>query len=87
MGVITTKEKEFRKVTQTGNSLSVGLPKSIVDSLGIKRGDELGFDIKDNQIIVTKHEKWEDRVDTELVEMLAETLDEHDEVFKKLKDR
>lgn len=87
MGVIMMKDKEIRKVTQTGNSLSVGLPKSIVDSLGIKRGDELGFDIKDDQIIVTKNDKWEDRVDTELVEMLAETLDEHDEVFKKLKDR
>lgn len=87
MGVVIMKDKEIRKVTQTGNSLSVGLPKSIVDSLGIKRGDELEFDVKDSQIVVNKKDKWEDRVDTEMVEMLAETFDEHNEVFKKLKDR
>ncbi|WP_028783973.1 AbrB/MazE/SpoVT family DNA-binding domain-containing protein [Thalassobacillus devorans] len=81
------RKKETRKVVQTGNSLGVGLPKAIIDSLNIARGDEIEFEVKDDQIILNKKRKWEDEVDIELVKMLAETLDEHDQVFKKLRDR
>ncbi|GAA0606220.1 hypothetical protein GCM10009001_24300 [Virgibacillus siamensis] len=87
MGVGAMAKKEVRKVNQTGNSLSVGLPKSIVDALEIKRGDEMEFEVEDNQIILSKKENWEDHVDTEMVEMLRETFDEHYEVFRNLKDR
>lgn len=87
MSVDAMSNKETRKVSQTGNSLSVGLPKSIIDSLKIKRGDEIEFNVKDNQIILNKKDKWEDRVDTEMLEMLAETFNEHNNVFENLKDR
>ncbi len=80
-------KKEVRKVVQTGNSLSVGLPKKIIDSLNIKRGDEIEFDVKDNQIVLKKKRNWEQEVDTEMLEMLAETFEEHNEVFERLKDR
>ncbi|MGP4071077.1 AbrB/MazE/SpoVT family DNA-binding domain-containing protein [Piscibacillus sp. B03] len=79
--------KESRKVVQTGNSLSVGLPKSIVEQLNIKRGDEFEIDVKDDQIILNKKRKWEEEFDSEIVEMLAETFEEHEEVFRRLKDR
>lgn len=79
--------KESRKVVQTGNSLSVGLPKSIVEQLNIKRGDEFEIDVKDDQIILNKKRKWEEEFDSEVVEMLAETFEEHEEVFRRLKDR
>ncbi|WP_431804786.1 AbrB/MazE/SpoVT family DNA-binding domain-containing protein [Halobacillus andaensis] len=81
------EKKETRKVIQTGNSLSIGLPKSIIDLLKIKRGDEIEFDVIDNQIVLNKKRKWEDEVDTELLDMLAETFKEHDQVFKNLRDR
>ncbi|MFG6119319.1 AbrB/MazE/SpoVT family DNA-binding domain-containing protein [Thalassobacillus sp. B23F22_16] len=87
MGEKPLRKKETRKVVQTGNSLGVGLPKAIIDSLNIARGDEIEFEVKDDQIILNKKRKWEDEVDTELVKMLAETLDEHDQVFKNLRDR
>ncbi|MCP3029620.1 AbrB/MazE/SpoVT family DNA-binding domain-containing protein [Halobacillus sp. A5] len=87
MSGMALSKKETRKVVQTGNSLGVGLPKSIIDSLKIKRGDEIEFDVKDNQIILNKKRKWEEEVDTEMLEMLSETFEEHDEVFKNLKDR
>lgn len=80
-------KKEIRKVSQTGNSLSVGLPKSIIDTLEIKRGDEMEFDVKDGQIVLNKKSKWEDKVDTELLEMLAETFEEHNDVFENLKEK
>jgi len=46
--------KEIRKVGQTGNSLSIGLPKKIADQLNIQRGDELEFNVKDGKIILDK---------------------------------
>ncbi|MFD2706668.1 AbrB/MazE/SpoVT family DNA-binding domain-containing protein [Salibacterium lacus] len=79
--------KESRKVSQTGNSLSVGLPKSITDSLKIKRGDEIEFEVHDNQLVLTKKRKWEEEVDAEMLDMLAETFEEHHDVFENLKDR
>ncbi|MDQ0297847.1 antitoxin component of MazEF toxin-antitoxin module [Salibacterium salarium] len=56
--VIAMSAKEGHKVSQTGNSLSVGLPKSITNSLKIKRGDELEFDIHDNKLVLNKKRKW-----------------------------
>ncbi|SFO89255.1 AbrB/MazE/SpoVT family DNA-binding domain-containing protein [Salibacterium halotolerans] len=79
--------KESRKVTQTGNSLSVGLPKSITDSLKIKRGDDIEFEVQDNKIVLNKKRKWEEDVDPEMLDMLAETFEDHHDVFEKLKDR
>ncbi|SFL92795.1 AbrB/MazE/SpoVT family DNA-binding domain-containing protein [Salibacterium qingdaonense] len=79
--------KESRKVSQTGNSLSVGLPKSITDSLNIKRGDEIEFEVHDNQLVLTKKRKWEEEVDAEMLDMLAETFEDHYDVFENLKDR
>ncbi|QGH36149.1 AbrB/MazE/SpoVT family DNA-binding domain-containing protein [Gracilibacillus salitolerans] len=87
MSVDYMSKKEVRKVVQTGNSLSVGLPKKIIDSLNIKRGDEIEFDVKDNQIVLKKKRNWEQEVDAEMLEMLAETFEEHNEVFERLKDR
>lgn len=87
MSEMTDRKKETRKVVQTGNSLGVGLPKSIIDSLGLSKGDEIEFEVKEDQIILNKKRNWEDEVDTELIEMLGETLNEHDQVFRNLKDR
>ena len=85
MSVIIMNEKETRKVAQMGNSLGIGLPKNIVDSLNIKRGDEIEFVVKENSITLSKKNKLEDQLDVEMIKMLSETFEEHDEVFKRLK--
>lgn len=87
MSEIVMNEKEIRKVNQTGNSLSVGLPKKIVDTLDIKKGDEMVFEVKEGEVLLKKQTYWEDKVDTELLDMLTETFEEHHHVFENLKDR
>ncbi|GGE54648.1 hypothetical protein GCM10011391_36970 [Pullulanibacillus camelliae] len=46
--------KEPRKVTRTGNSLSVGLPKKIVDILNVKRSDVIECDVEEDRMILNK---------------------------------
>ncbi|GGF22944.1 hypothetical protein GCM10010954_22190 [Halobacillus andaensis] len=81
------RKKETRKVVQIGSSFGIELPQSIIDSLKIKRGDEIEFDVRNNQIVLSRKRKWEDEVDAEMLDMLSETLKEHDQVFKNLKNR
>jgi antitoxin MazE len=87
MSVVKMKN-ETRKVNKMGNSLGVGIPKSIIEALDLKKGDEIQFKISDNdRIVMEKKIRLEDKIDQELLEMVAETFREHDEVFKNLKDR
>ncbi|MFB5664105.1 AbrB/MazE/SpoVT family DNA-binding domain-containing protein [Alteribacillus sp. HJP-4] len=88
MGVMNVKNEEVRKVSRMGNSLGVGIPKSIIDTLKLKKGDEIQFNLdENNRIVLEKKNRLEDRVDPELLEMLAETFEEHDDVFRNLRDR
>ncbi|MCE7791702.1 AbrB/MazE/SpoVT family DNA-binding domain-containing protein [Salipaludibacillus sp. CUR1] len=88
MSVMNVRNNEVRKVNRMGNSLGIGIPKSIIDTLELKKGDELQFNLdENNRIVLEKKSKLEDRVDPELLEMLAETFEEHDKVFRHLRDR
>ncbi|AUJ23821.1 AbrB/MazE/SpoVT family DNA-binding domain-containing protein [Virgibacillus dokdonensis] len=78
-------EKETRKVSKLGNSLGVGIPKSMVDALNIRRGDELEFEVKENALVIKRKEKLEDQLEPEFLRMIQETMEEHDELFKRLK--
>ena len=80
-----TMSKETRKVTQFGNSLGVGIPRKIVDSLNIRRGDEIEFEVKNDQIVLKRNSKLEDQVDVEMLKMLQETFQDHNELFERLK--
>ena len=40
------------KITQTGNSLAVRIPKPIADYLHLKRGEEVYISPKDNKLII-----------------------------------
>lgn len=84
MGVMIMN-KETRKVTQFGNSLGVGIPKKILDTLQINRGDEIEFEVKNDLIILKRKEKPEDQVDMEMLKMLQETFEDHNELFERLK--
>ena len=44
-------------IIKIGNFYGTLLPKKILDSLNIKLGDEIDFEIKDNGILIKKHNK------------------------------
>lgn len=41
------------KLSQWGNSQGIRLPKSIIELLNLKTGDDLGLEVKNNQLIIT----------------------------------
>ncbi|MDC3412873.1 AbrB/MazE/SpoVT family DNA-binding domain-containing protein [Terrihalobacillus insolitus] len=91
MSVITVNGKrEYRKVTQLGNSLAVGIPKSITEILGISKGDELEFSLNENNELVLRPNRKNallENMDMEMIDMLYETFSENDELLKSLKDK
>ena len=44
-------------IIKIGNSYGTLISKKILDSLNIKLGDEIDFEIKDNVILIKKHDK------------------------------
>ena len=44
-------------IIKIGNSYGILILKKILDSLNIKLGDEIDFEIKDNGILIKKHDK------------------------------
>lgn len=78
-------KKETRKVSVFGNSLGVSIPKKVIDELEIKRGDEIVFEVEEDYMILKRKKKLEDELDVEMLQMLQETFDEHNELFKRLK--
>lgn len=41
------------KLSQWGNSQGIRVPKSIIELLNLKTGDDLGMEVKNNQLIIT----------------------------------
>ncbi|MEW9675029.1 AbrB/MazE/SpoVT family DNA-binding domain-containing protein [Lentibacillus sp. L22] len=78
-------DKETRKVVPFGNSVGVGIPKKILETLNIHRGDEMEFEIRNDEIVMRKKEKLEDQVDPEMLKMLQETFRDHNELLERLK--
>ena len=44
-------------IIKIGNSYGSLIPKKILDKLNIKLGDEIDFEIKENTLLIKKHEK------------------------------
>ena len=44
-------------IIKIGNSYRVLIPEKILDRLNIKLGDEIDFEIKENVLLIKKHEK------------------------------
>ena len=44
-------------IIKIGNSYGTLISKKILDSLNIKLGDEIDFEIKENALLIKKHEK------------------------------
>ncbi len=48
-----TSTMKVVKLSQWGNSQGIRLPKSIIELLNLKTGDDLGMEVKNNQLIIT----------------------------------
>lgn len=48
-----TSTMKVVKLSQWGNSQGIRLPKSIIELFNLKTGDDLGMEVKNNQLIIT----------------------------------
>ncbi|WP_162920204.1 AbrB/MazE/SpoVT family DNA-binding domain-containing protein [Paenisporosarcina cavernae] len=86
------KEKRFtRKIHQTGNSLTVGIPSEISEKLNLQKGEELEaiFVEGKDEIIYRKKEisYLPKGIDKEFLTVLEGVIDDYHEALLNLKDR
>lgn len=80
----TIDKKIERKVRKVGNSLSVTLPKEVLEFADLKEGDTIEFFDKDGQLIL---EKRTSIVTPEFMNLVENVYEEQKEVFDKLIER
>lgn len=71
-----------RKLRRAGNSSVVSVPTEVIAALGVANGDNLKFNVKNNQVTIEK----EVNEDEEFYRMLDETFDKYDQALRKLVD-
>lgn len=71
-----------RKLRRAGNSSVVSIPTEVIAALGVTNGDNLKFNVKNNQVTIEK----EVNEDEEFYRMLDETFDKYDQALRKLVD-
>ncbi|PTM56810.1 hypothetical protein [Desmospora activa] len=79
--------KGYRKAGRMGNSLGLGIPKGIVDKLGVKSGDEYEITADPKTGVITSRPIQRLGVDPQLLRDLDELIDEYGEALEKLKDK
>lgn len=71
-----------RKLRRAGNSSVVSVPTEVIEALGVTNGDNLKFNVKNNQVTIEK----EVSEDEEFYRMLDETFAEYNQALRKLVD-
>lgn len=71
-----------RKLRRAGNSSVVSVPTEVIEALGVTNGDNLKFNVKNNQVTIEK----EVNEDEEFYRMLDETFAEYNQALRKLVD-
>lgn len=87
---LNRKDRYVRKVNQTGNSLSVGIPKNLSEKLNLQKGDflELDFNEETNSIVVKKMvDPSEMEINPRLLKSMDIVMDKYKGMFENLKDR
>ena len=69
-----------RKLRRAGNSSVVSVPTEVIEALGVTNGDNLKFNVKNNQVTIEK----EVSEDEEFYRMLDETFAEYDQALKRM---
>lgn len=70
-----------------GNSKGLIIPQKILKASGIKLGDKVIVEEKDNKINVTPVKKTSGKVDAKFMKMVDEFAEEHKDVLKALSNR
>ncbi|MTH54251.1 AbrB/MazE/SpoVT family DNA-binding domain-containing protein [Bacillus mangrovi] len=87
--MILMAKQYSRKVFQQGNSLGVGIPNEVANAMGLKKGEEMEWIIKEEtqELTLRKKAGLPEGVSPEFLELLDGVLTDYDEALKNLKDR
>lgn len=80
----TIDKKIVRKVRKVGNSLSITLPKEVLDFADLKEGDTIEFSENNGKLIL---EKKNSIVTPEFMNLVESVYEDQKEVFDKLIER
>ncbi len=80
----TLDKKMERKIRKVGNSLSVTLPKEVLEFADLKEGDTVEFSDKNGKLVI---EKKNSIVTPEFMDLIENVYQEQKEVFDKLIER
>lgn len=80
----TLDKKIERKIRKVGNSLSVTLPKEVLEFADLKEGDTVEFSDKNGKLVI---EKKNSIVTPEFMDLIENVYQEQKEVFDKLIER
>ncbi|WP_202623316.1 AbrB/MazE/SpoVT family DNA-binding domain-containing protein [Alkalibacterium sp. MB6] len=80
----TLGKKMERKIRKVGNSLSVTLPKEVLEFADLKEGDTVEFSDKNGKLVI---EKKNSIVTPEFMDLIENVYQEQKEVFDKLIER
>lgn len=77
-------KKIERKVRKVGSSLTVTLPKDVLEFADIHEGDTIEFSTKNGDLVIKKREEI---VSAEFMKLVEEIYNEQEPVFKALVER
>jgi len=83
-------QRYIRKVGRMGNSLGIGLPKSLTEKLKLMQGDEVELTLNSEGDYVLRkapQTKLPDQVRPEVIEAFYDIFNEDREIFGDLRDR
>ncbi|WP_084687398.1 AbrB/MazE/SpoVT family DNA-binding domain-containing protein [Marinococcus halotolerans] len=84
-------EKRYtRRLNQSGNSLSVGIPKAIADQLELAKGDELNvyYNEETGEIIMKKaNRSLPEGVRPDVLQAMNRAVDKYDDALRNLKNK
>lgn len=69
-----------RKVRRAGNSSVVSIPNEVLEALDIKEGNNVQFNIKDNQVYLEKEVNEQER----FYKLLEETMNDYHEALERI---
>ncbi len=85
------KEKiESRKITQTGNSWSVTIPKYIIEQMDLEKGKDIEwvFNKETGEVKMRKKVNYQDlNINPKLLKSMDRTMNKYKGMFENLKDR
>lgn len=77
-------KKNERKIRKVGNSLSVTLPKEMLDVANLKEGDTVEFSFENGELIIKKNVSI---VTPEFMQLIENIYEDQKEVFEALVER